>query len=85
MGQGAHPVPGCQSALVAGASAFMGTYGGFSYMAPFYGVRSIAYYGDRSGFSQRHLAMARSALSRIGASDLLEVAPAVASPPALSR
>ena len=28
-----------QTALVAGASAFVGTYGGFSYLAPFLGVR----------------------------------------------
>ena len=27
-----------QAALVAGASAFVGTYGGFSYLAPFLGV-----------------------------------------------
>jgi hypothetical protein len=65
-----------QSALVAGASAFVGTYGGFSYLAPFYGVRSRAYYGNPAGFSQRHLDMARSALSLIGAKDLLEVSSA---------
>ena len=33
---------GLQSALVAGASAFVGTYGGFSYLAPFLGVRTTA-------------------------------------------
>ena len=64
-----------QTAIVAGASAFVGTYGGFSYLAPFLGVRSIAYYGDPDGFSQRHLLMARSALQAIGAADLLDVQP----------
>jgi hypothetical protein len=64
-----------QTAIVAGASAFVGTYGGFSYLAPFVGVRSTAYYGDPSGFSARHLLMARSALRTIGAEGLLHVQP----------
>ena len=51
-----------QTAAVAGASAFVGTYGGFSYLAPFLGVRATAYYSNVDGFSQRHLLMARSAL-----------------------
>lgn len=60
-----------QSAIVANASVFVGTYGGFSYLAPFYGVRSIAYYGDPGGFSRRHLQMAYSALGTVNAGDLL--------------
>ncbi|HEY6508943.1 MAG TPA: hypothetical protein VIY56_13075, partial [Vicinamibacterales bacterium] len=62
-----------QAALVAGARAFVGTYGGFSYMAPFLGVPATAYYSNEAGFSPRHLEMARSALSSLGASDLLDV------------
>lgn len=69
-----------QTAIVAGASRFIGTYGGFSYLAPFMGVRSTGYYGDPDGFSKRHLIMARSALRTIGAADLLEVRPACTSP-----
>ena len=61
-----------QSAIVAGAAAFVGTYGGFAYLAPFYGVRSLAYYDDPDGFSMSHLRMARSALARMGTPDLLE-------------
>ena len=64
---------GLQSAIVARAEAFVGTYGGFSYLAPFLGVRSIAYYGDPNGFSRRHLLMVRSALHTIGADGLLDV------------
>ena len=64
-----------QSAVVAGATAFVGTYGGFSYLAPFYGVPSTAYYADAGGFSQRHLTMARSALASLGADRLLRVQP----------
>jgi hypothetical protein len=62
-----------QSAIVAGASAFVGTYGGFSYLAPFYGVPTTAYYDDAAGFSSRHLSMARSALAAVGAADLFDV------------
>jgi hypothetical protein len=55
-----------QTSIVAGASAFVGTYGGFSYLAPFLGVRSTAYFSDAGGYSARHLLMARSALESIG-------------------
>jgi CRISPR-associated Cas5-like protein len=63
-----------QTAAVAGACAFVGTYGGFSYLAPFLGVRTTAYYANH-GFSQRHLTMARSAFASLGVSDLFEVSP----------
>ena len=66
---------GLQTAIVAGASAFVGTYGGFSYLAPFLGVRSTAYFADGDGYSPRHLLMARSALDSIGAGGLLDVRP----------
>jgi CRISPR-associated Cas5-like protein len=62
-----------QTAAVAGASAFVGTYGGFSYLAPFLGVQATAYYSNPRGFSPRHLAMARSALTSIECDTLLDV------------
>ena len=64
-----------QSALISGASLFVGTYGGFSYLAPFCGVRAIAYYSDERGFARRHLDMARSAFASLGAEPLLDVRP----------
>ena len=64
-----------QTAIVAGASAFVGTYGGFSYLAPFLNVKSTAYFSDADGYSARHLVMARSALESIGAKGLLDVRP----------
>lgn len=67
-----------QSTLVSHAQAFVGTYGGFSYMAPFYGVRSLAFYSDSSGFSQKHLHMARSAFDTLGTTGLLDVRDAAA-------
>jgi hypothetical protein len=62
-----------QSAVVANATAFVGTYGGFAYLAPFHGVPCTAYYGDPAGFSRSHLTMARTALASLGSPDLLVV------------
>lgn len=64
-----------QTAIVAGASEFVGTYGGFSYLAPFLGVKATAYYDEPARYSPRHLLMARSALQRTGADGLLGVRP----------
>jgi hypothetical protein len=69
-----------QSAIVAGASAFVGTYGGFSYLAPFYGVPATAYYDDPDGFSRRHLSVALAAAAALGRPDLLDVRVASAPP-----
>jgi hypothetical protein len=62
-----------QTAIVANASGFVGTYGGFAYLAPFFGVRSTSYYGDPDGFARSHLTMARSAFAAIGVADLMQV------------
>jgi hypothetical protein len=42
-------------------------------MAPFHGVKSLAFYSDPGGFSEKHLHMARSAFESIGAPGRLEV------------
>ena len=70
-----------QAALVAGASAFVGTYGGFSYLAPFVGVPTTAYFSNPAGYSPRHLLMAQSAFATMGVPGLLNVQPAVAARP----
>ena len=49
-----------QSAVIAGAERFVGTYGGFAYLAPSYRVPTLSYYADRDGFSARHLDLARA-------------------------
>jgi hypothetical protein len=54
-----------QSSIIAGAEAFVGTYGGFAYLAPFCGVRSIAFYSDRNYFTY-HLGLAQRAFAEIG-------------------
>jgi hypothetical protein len=62
-----------QTAAVAGAASFVGTYGGFSYLAPFTGVDATAYYSNAAGYSPRHLSMARSALAVVGGAGRLDV------------
>jgi hypothetical protein len=58
-----------QSAMIAGAQAFVGTYGGFAYLAPFCGVRSIAFYSVRNYFNY-HLTLAQRAFEEIGSEAL---------------
>jgi hypothetical protein len=62
-----------QSAVVAGAARFVGTYGGFAYLAPFYGVAATTYYTDPAGFSPKHLDLALAVLAESGRPDLLHL------------
>ena len=71
-----HPLEGvppernleAQSVVLSRAAAFVGTYGGFSYLAPAYGVPSLAYYSVAQHFLRSHLAVARRAAGQLGAS-----------------
>jgi hypothetical protein len=55
-----------QTAALSRARAFVGTYGGFSYLAPFYGVDSVAVYSDPRKFLPQHLDLARSVFHQLG-------------------
>ena len=50
-----------QTAVVARARAFVGTYGGFSYVPTFVGVPSYSFYSDPSKFNPRHLDVMKAA------------------------
>ena len=63
---------GVQSAVIAGARRWAGTYGGFSYLAPFHGVPARAFYSNPSGFARPHLDLAQRVFSRFG-TDLLRL------------
>jgi hypothetical protein len=63
-----------QTALVANAGAFIGTYGGFSYLAPFCGVPALGLYADPNGFDRAHLALAHRAFAAIGSPGLTTMA-----------
>ncbi len=61
-----------QSRAIAGARAYVGTYGGYAYLAPFLGVPAIAFHSARS-FKLHHLHMAQRALERIGQASVTAV------------
>jgi hypothetical protein len=44
-----------QTRVIGHARGFVGTYGGFSYLAPFLGVRSLSIFSRRDGFENHHL------------------------------
>ena len=47
-----------QGAAIGRARAFYGTYGGLSYLPPFYGVPSVCFYSRPERFNQCHLELA---------------------------
>ncbi len=53
-----------QTAVISRASAFVGTYGGFSYLAPLYGVDTVAFHAE-SNFQTTHLHAAQHALELV--------------------
>ena len=59
-----------QTAVVANARVFVGTYGGFSYLAPFCGVPALGIFADANGFDRAHLDLARRAFTAIGSPGL---------------
>lgn len=65
----AHAVPQknleLQTRVICGARGFIGTYGGFSYLAPFYGVRSLTFFSRRFGFESHHLDLAEGVFDRL--------------------
>jgi hypothetical protein len=48
-----------QTQIIGNASAFVGTYGGLSYLAPLLGVPTLAVYSDDRGFHRCHLELAQ--------------------------
>lgn len=56
---------GVQTRVISGASAFIGNYGGLSYLAPMCGVRSLAFYSNPDGFSVHHLELAHRVFSKL--------------------
>jgi len=59
---------GVQSAVLARARLFVGTYGGLAHLAPFYGVPTIGFASDPSEINPVHLALARRTASAYGTS-----------------
>lgn len=61
-----------QSAVIAGARAFVGTYGGYSYLAPLYKVPAVAFYSKPS-FKLQHLHAAQRSFAAVGAAPLVPI------------
>ncbi len=50
-----------QSQIVANSIGFVGTYGGFAYLAPLLGVPCVAFHSDEQAFGDQHLTVATRA------------------------
>ena len=48
-----------QTAIIRGAQAYVGTYGGFSYVAPLCGTSAVTFYSHPEGFRFDHLEVAK--------------------------
>jgi hypothetical protein len=63
-----------QTAIISGARAFVGTYGGFAYLAPFCGVDAVAFYSERTYFVYHlELALRAFADARAGTLEAIDV------------
>jgi hypothetical protein len=60
-----------QTAVIAGARAYVGTYGGYAYLAPFFNVPAIAFYSNRDGFHAYHLELADRVFRRMNTASLV--------------
>jgi hypothetical protein len=62
-----------QTEVIRHADAFVGTYGGFSYLAPLCGVNTVAFYSHASGFRVDHLEVAKRVFSALRCGTFTEV------------
>ncbi len=56
-----------QTRIICGAKAFVGTYGGFSYLAPFYGIDTVAFFSHPTAFRFDHLEVSKRVFSSLKA------------------
>jgi hypothetical protein len=54
-----------QTRIICGANAFLGTYGGFSYLAPFYGTNTVAFFSHPTAFRFDHLEVSKRVFSSL--------------------
>lgn len=62
-----------QTEVIRGAQGFVGTYGGFSYLAPLCGTNTVAFYSHASGFRFDHLEVAKRVFSALRCGTFTEV------------
>ncbi len=54
-----------QTRVISNAKAFIGTYGGFSYLAPFCGTNTVAFYSNPTAFRFDHLEVSKRVFSSL--------------------
>jgi hypothetical protein len=54
-----------QTRIICGAKAFVGTYGGFSYLAPFCGTNTVAFFSNPTAFRFDHLEVSKRVFSSL--------------------
>ena len=54
-----------QTRIIGNAKAFVGTYGGFSYLAPFCGTSTVAFYSNPNAFRFDHLEVSKRVFSSL--------------------
>ncbi|MCX6551856.1 MAG: hypothetical protein NTY02_12815 [Acidobacteria bacterium] len=60
-----------QTRIIGAARAFVGTYGGFSYLAPLVGVNTVAFFSDPAAFRVDHLEVAKRVFTELNAASFL--------------
>ena len=62
-----------QTAAIRGAQGYVGTYGGFSYLAPLCGTDAVTFYSHPQGFRFDHLEVAKRVFAGMGAGGFTEI------------
>ena len=62
-----------QTQVIRHAEAFVGTYGGFCYLAPLVGTPTVAFYSHASGFRFDHLEVAKRVFSGLRCGAFVEL------------
>jgi hypothetical protein len=62
-----------QTTVIGGAKAFVGTYGGYAYLAPLCGVPSLAFFSVRDAFFAHHLELAEQVFRSLEAGSLVPI------------
>ena len=62
-----------QTEVIRNATAFVGTYGGFSYLAPLLGVDTVAFYSHPTGFRFDHLEVAKRVFAGLRCAAFVEL------------
>jgi hypothetical protein len=62
-----------QTRIISGAEAYVGTYGGFSYVAPLSGTHALTFYSHITGFRFDHLEVAKRVFSGLRKGSFVEL------------